>query len=295
MFSGKFSTQNNISPPIEEEFIIKFKAAMKLITAFFITLLLFTACDSIDDETLQPESSAYRIKWVFAPDTLYFTEDDSTFAATLEVDNGELISKIWFDATLVDDGENILSGIEMSDDGSEENGDRTAGDNIFSGNADFSREFPVGDYEITWRIETISGQSSLAASHTMFYDNGKDNIAPVISNLVMQDIIYTDSTFVFSVDASDENGYEDIAGVWFELYRPNGTVVTDGRTGLPYFFMDDNGNMDVYGDETAGDGTFTFKNSFASTAVSGEWRFEFQAQDRRKFKSNKIIKNVTVQ
>ena len=50
--------------------------------------------------------------------------------------------------------------------------------------------------------------------------------------------------------------------VYFELFRPDGTVVEE-NPGDTIFSMHDDGNSEVFGDEIAGDGIYSFKNSFA--------------------------------
>ena len=53
--------------------------------------------------------------------------------------------------------------------------------------------------------------------------------------------------------------------------------------------MADNGDLDVYGDEIAGDSTFSFKNSFGQTAPTGNWTFYFQAIDRSDETSEELM------
>jgi len=110
----------------------------------------------------------------------------------------------------------------------------------------------------------------------------------------MVDTVALNQSFVFSIEASDLNGLADIEGVFFRLYRPDGSLVLDTQNSLDFFLMHDDGNTEVFGDLVAGDGIYTFKNLFAQTAPIGMWRFEFQAQDRRNVLSNKIIHNIVV-
>jgi hypothetical protein len=58
--------------------------------------------------------------------------------------------------------------------------------------------------------------------------------------------------------------------------------------------MVDNGDKEGFGDEKAGDGLFSFKNSFGTTSQTGNWRFEFQAKDKSNELSGVIIHNLQV-
>jgi hypothetical protein len=71
--------------------------------------------------------------------------------------------------------------------------------------------------------------------------------------------------------------------------------VKDG-SGNSKFDLFDNGDLEGRGDQFAGDGIFSFKNSFLDdpSTQRGFWRFEFTAKDRGNKLSNVIIKSVTV-
>jgi hypothetical protein len=58
--------------------------------------------------------------------------------------------------------------------------------------------------------------------------------------------------------------------------------------------MFDNGDKSGAGDEKAGDGFYSLKNSFGKTAQTGKWRFEFRAIDKADSLSNKIIHELLV-
>ncbi len=58
--------------------------------------------------------------------------------------------------------------------------------------------------------------------------------------------------------------------------------------------MFDDGNTSENGDVTEEDGIFTVILTFPASAQKGTWRFEFQARDRSKLLSNKIIHNIIV-
>jgi hypothetical protein len=113
----------------------------------------------------------------------------------------------------------------------------------------------------------------------------------VISNLLLPSSVNRGDSFIFSIKVDDTNGSFDIAQVYFKLYRPNGTIVLNGND--DFFLMVDTGDANL-GDQTAGDGIYSFKNSFSSTAPTGLWKFEFQAKDRSGKLSNIISSNMMV-
>ena len=57
--------------------------------------------------------------------------------------------------------------------------------------------------------------------------------------------------------------------------------------------MVDNGDS-VLGDAKAGDGIYSFKNTFGPTAQTGNWQFEFQAKDKSGAVSNVIKQTLGV-
>ena len=77
------------------------------------------------------------------------------------------------------------------------------------------------------------------------------------------------------------------------MYTPGGIIVDPGN-GLGYFIMSDDGNLNVDGDQTAGDGIYSAQQSFKAGSLTGAWRFEFQAKDIRNGLSNVIVKNIVV-
>jgi hypothetical protein len=60
------------------------------------------------------------------------------------------------------------------------------------------------------------------------------------------------------------------------------------QTGDTLFSMNDFGDYVSYGDAVAGDGIYSYKNTFSSGATKGIRRFEFFAVDRSGLLSNVI-------
>lgn len=267
----------------------------------FLLFVLFTltACDQgITDDVLDPDAMSISVLSITAPGTFILSETNTDLITSIELTHPEQIDMVWFEIKSADGSTDISDIVLMRDDGSTQTmGDQTSGDNIYTGKFTFDPEMSNGQYLIEYFVEDNINyepdNTRLIASNLLDYLSGEPNQPPVISDLNIRSSVTLDEVFIFSVKASDPNGLNDIQMVYFELYRPDGTVVIDSRTGSSKFQMWDNGDLNGYGDATAGDGTFSFKNSF-SGAQLGTWRFEFQAVDNADELSNKIIQNVEV-
>ncbi len=156
------------------------------------------------------------------------------------------------------------------------------------------REYPLGNYTVRFSAVGYEGNVKQVAVAYFYFKNGQDNLPPVISNLVCPDSIGRGVSFVFSVNTVDPNGRVDILSTFFSLYRPDGSVVEE-TPGDIYFAMHDDGNLAVFGDSTANDGIYSFKNSFSATSMTGNWKFVFQAIDRSDSLSNIIEHFLSVQ
>ena len=139
---------------------------------------------------------------------------------------------------------------------------------------------------------TNGGNTKLAAIQQFYYDNAQSNVAPVISNALMDPdtLVVTDTTAIqTSVQVADDNGLNDIESVYFVVYKPDGTTNNFQTT------MFDNGNINEHGDETAADGIFSRIIQVDQSNAKGMYRFEFSSKDRGGFLSNTINYFVLIQ
>ncbi len=120
-----------------------------------------------------------------------------------------------------------------------------------------------------------------------------NNEKPIVSDLSMPDSVAIGETFIFSIKASDPDGSGDIAGVYYNVYTPDGNLVTNSQ-GISDFPLSDNGDTDISGDEVANDQIYTMKLAFPSGSQTGTWQFKFFAIDRAREQSNVITHNLTV-
>lgn len=269
----------------------------KYLITVIASLIIFTGCEKTQDGIIDPRENIteFRILSIQMPDTVIYGVDDSVVVITAEIDNPQDVTSIYFD--IFDyAGELINENNEMLDNGDiNRYGDETAGDAKYSAKIIFGNTDANGNYYFRFHAVDIFQSNKILAEKRIVYFNNQPFFPPVISDLVLPDSVNRGESFVFSVKAEDGNGLADIRSVFFELYRPDGTVLYYNQsTEDTHFPMFDNGDLSGAGDALAGDGIYSLKNSFGSTAQTGYWRFEFQAVDRSDSLSNKIIKEMLV-
>ncbi len=256
-----------------------------------LTLFFLISCDEIPDEVINSNSFNFSITNVEAPELFIHSQTNSSFVTAIEIDKIELVSEVWLDILSRDGSEEIINNANMKDDGDvQNNGDEVSGDGKYSTKIALGGDLSSGNYEIQFFVKdnfNDEGKNVKKAAVRVFsYDNGQTNFPPEISDLDMPASVVRIQTFNFTLVASDPNGLNDIDAVYFDAFRPDNSAL--GRN-----LMHDDGNSN-FGDITAGDGIYSFRNFFAATAPIGTWRFEFQARDKNGLLSDKIIHNIEV-
>jgi len=258
-------------------------------------ILLFTvSCEKDYTELIDPAADNFQVTGVSPSAPVVYNALDSLILARINFRTSSVVSGVSCDIFDPDNNKINSTLIELADNGRPEFGDDVANDNRYSNKFPMSSLDPVGTYSIRYYANSNSGSVQLIAQTSFAYDNGQDNFAPAIANLIMPDNVAAGQTITFSVDAEDENGLNDIASVFYEAYNPNGEKVVNSQ-GFSEFPMFDNGNTSQNGDVTAGDGTYTVRLTFPVSVQQGVWRFEFQALDRGGLYSNKITHNILVE
>lgn len=262
----------------------------------FVLILILTliwGCEKEYDNVIENSISDFSVKSVSPTDSVKYSIDDSLVTIKISFESFSNLQSVYCDVFDVDNIKLNSSQVVLFDNGELTNGDSVSNDGSFSNRFPLSTYYPNGNYSIKYFTLDKSEQTKQVAIATFIYNNGQPNKAPYISNAILADSINTDISFIFSVTAKDSNGYRDIKRVYFQLYRPDSTLVVGGG-GQSKFDLDDNGNLTIFGDVLGGDGIFSYKNSFSATAQKGFWRFEFEAEDRSGVISNKIIKSIKV-
>ncbi len=277
---------------------IKRKTCLNFIKFILLLFVLgIAACENIPDGVVEHQVADFKVVALNAPQTFTFNPADSLISVSIKIENHEIIEAVWITVKSLDGKIIIVNQKELLDDGNIAiSGDQLNGDGIFSSRFPISKKIPNGDYNIEFfvmdKVKPSPNNTVRVGSHIFSYANNFENQPPVIYDLSIQSSIIRGVSFDFSIKADDPNGLLDIQYVYFKLFRPDGTKV-DPQNGYDYFIMVDNGDSNL-GDQAANDGIYSFRNSFGTSAQTGNWRFEFQAKDRSGALSNQINHEMTV-
>lgn len=245
-----------------------------------IPIIILWGCEKSFDNVIDVSTENFQVTSVTHKDSYDLKNPgDSVLSVRIKFTRVSQLGQVFFDVIAADNSVLNPVPIEMFD----------ISDNLFSAQFILKREFPNGTYILNFTAIGTTGLKNLVATSSFDFNNGQDNVAPFLSNLNIPDSIPREQSFIFNVEAFDSNGLSDITKVFFELYRPDGSIVEiEPGSGLTEFLMHDDGNFEVFGDSVAGDGIYSFKNLFAVTAPNGNWKFVFQAEDRSDSLSNII-------
>jgi len=156
---------------------------------------------------------------------------------------------------------------------------------VFTAEIKFDSNYINGNYLLEIFVKNKNFQKLLLQKKFYFF-NGKENIAPIITDLIFPDTVIVGQYFTFSIKVIDYNGYQDIKRVYFKLYDENGNFLAQDD-------MRDNGDP-IYGDAAANDSVFSYRNFFTSAAANKLRKFEIQAEDFGGLKSVKLSHIVFV-
>jgi len=267
----------------------------KSISIILGILVLSAGCDSISDSVIDSGANEIKVLSVNVPSKIIYTDSSTSLTIKLEVEDKSAVKSVWCKIVFSDGSITVNKNVAMLDNGdTESNGDVLENDNIFSGKVLISDEYPSGYYNIEFYINEITGASVKAAVARFEFDNAQDNIAPVLSELNIPSQIQRNERFTFSVKAVDENGSHDIKSVFYELFTPNGTQVSNSEN-LTEFPMFDNGLEQQNGDLFDGDSVYSVYLTFPGDVETGSWQFKFSAKDRGGKTSNQLTHNLDVQ
>lgn len=257
-----------------------------------IAILLFAilpGCEKDFDEIIDVNSDNFQLRRI---DGIKDTVDlknpsDSLLNLRVIFNTGSEVSKVYFEIQASDD--NIIVSSEMI----------PAGVDTFENVFIFRSNYPIGNYKIRFSASGFNGVRKQVAVANFYFNNGQDNVAPLVSNSIIEPdtvVVNTPTTIFTSIEADDLNGANDIAEVYFIVYRPDST--TNGNK----ISMHDDGSCcpippttQTSGDVTENDGIFSRIIIVDQSNMKGLYRFEFQAKDRSGFLSNIINHFVLIQ
>ncbi len=267
------------------------------LSVFFVIMLFLTACEESSTEVIEQPLVQFVVTGISAPDKFILSESDSSFVASVTIENPQNLSDVWFNVSTADGLTRIETNVKMADNGNEINGDETEGDGIFSGKTFLGKDTKSGKYQVEFYIaDKINPQPDNIHKIGIKYfevEGGKQNSPPQIVNLAIPDTVSRNQKFTFSAEVKDSNGLQDIREVYYELFNPNGEKVVNSK-GISQFPLFDDGDVNANGDETAGDGIYTVFLTIPTNQPTGFWEFKFTAVDKSDAKSNQVSRSVYV-
>lgn len=243
---------------------------------------LIMGCEKTFDTVIDTPYANYQVTSVGPTSDFTYTLNDSTITISIVFSSSSEVNEAFCDVIASDDTKLNSSPVQLSE----------VSNNRFQSEFPLSTYYPNGIYIIKYYVRNIEGNLQFVGRGNFKYNNGQDNVAPMISNLQMADSISVGETIVFSVEASDSNGLNDIEYVFYEAYTPDGVKVVNSQ-GISEFPMFDDGQTG--GDVTANDGIYSVALTFPLDAQLGNWKFVFRARDRSGVQSNIIEHFLLVQ
>jgi hypothetical protein len=262
----------------------KYYSDMRIYFLLLIPLLIW-GCEQTFDNVIDTETENYQLTSVVGiQDTVNLQENpaDSVLSLRLIFTPQSEINKVFFDIYDSDSKRLNSAPVEMQE----------VLNKIYEEQFILGRENPIGNYVIRFFVTGFDGINKQVALGSFYFNNGQDNLPPVISNTVIEPdtVVVNSPTVIFtSVDAMDLNGASDLAEVYFIVHRPDGTS-NNSRV-----LLFDDGNTSENGDLVAGDGTYSLLIQVDQSNQKGTYRFEFRAKDRLGDLSNIINHFVLIQ
>lgn len=268
---------------------MKIKNSTFYILAF--TLVYLLGCEKDFTSLIDVQNNSYQVIRVNVKDSLQYPVDTSA-VFRIEFNPSSDIKNVLCDVYSPDKSKLNSTPLAMLDNGNSANGDITANDKIYSASFSLDSNQINGNYEVRYFVTDRLDKTNQVASSVFNYNNGTANVAPVISNSIIDPdtaVVTSTTVILTSVQVFDQNGLSDIEKVYFVVYRPDGT--TNGNQNILF----DDGDLANHGDQTAGDGIYSLLIQITSANAKGTYRFQFQARDRGGKLSNIINHFVLIQ
>lgn len=256
-----------------------------------LLLLLISSCDDIPNEVIENNFDGIRVMNLTAPDVYEPQNSSEEFNVLAGFNQTNNIDSVWFNVSWTGDNKTVVRKIYMTDTGDKNlYGDEKENDKVYSGKTSSLNDESSGKYKLEVFSLDKQGNQKIVALRYFQLTSMAQNIAPVLNNLVMADSVNRGEKFVFKISATDQNGLTDVIKVYYELYRPDGSKISNSQ-GISEFPLFDNGLAD---DTQANDGEFTSALTFPVDYETGTYRFDFTAVDKTDAKSNIISHNLVV-
>jgi hypothetical protein len=239
----------------------------KVIIAIIITLI-FAGCDGITDEVVDNSQNDLKIVNIQAPSEIFYSDENTSLTATMEIENGETVKQIWFEIEAVSGAFKLVNNLEMKDDGDVENsGDLVASDNIYTGRYFLTDQDPSEKYSVNYYYKGLNEVVKKIGSSNFSYFTGIE--LEIIEIIAPTQITYTDETTLFKATVEVNTSYV-IQDIWYKITSSDATL-----TLVDSLQMKDDGDTDSSGDETAGDNIFTAQKSLRVQVPSGDYTVQY--------------------
>jgi hypothetical protein len=264
----------------------------KFLLPFLIIFIVLAGCDDIPNGTIDSSIEDFNVLEIDMPGEIIYNDANAKLIVKVRLDNSDNVTSMWCKIRLNDGTLTIAPRVDLKDNGDvSNNNDLQEGDNIFSGHFELTNENPRGIYAVEIYLVTEDEVQKKIAVKNFNYVTFVENVAPVISELSAPDSVVVEdpkSLIRMTLRVDDANGLQDIKNVYFTATRPDGT--TNGFK----FYMHDSGNESSDGDSQEGDGIFSIIIEVTPQQPKGEYKFNFQAEDRKSELSNTIIHNIVL-
>ncbi|MBK8945710.1 MAG: hypothetical protein IPM32_10640 [Ignavibacteriae bacterium] len=253
---------------------------------YIVSIAIFLSCEEIPNDVIEKENADYFVESISSPDEFAYSATNTKLQNFVSINKSQSVKSVWFILFNEDGSEEITDRILM-------NTNSSSIKKTYSGEIIFSESMLPGNYEIDFYVEdnvNPAGENIKKIGVKKFkYLSSAENLPPVISDLNIPSSVDRNTTFVFTLKVNEPNGLSDIQQVYFELLRPDSSVVfVDANNTITKFPMFDNGDVSGSGDEVRGDGIYSLKNSFGQSSQTGFWHFKFNAVDKSGLVSNTI-------
>jgi hypothetical protein len=170
--------------------------------------------------------------------------------------------------------------------------DAIAGDGTFASLVTFKiLRSDIGDFQV--EVTAVNKSNVTSNTLTRFLTVERLNRPPILSDLVAPDSVSVSTSVVLlqlTVTAADPDGQSDVQKVFFNSFKPDGSP----SSGNPFQMLDDGNAGGSSGDQVSGDGIYSLVIQLPPGTPKGDYRFEFQAEDRSGALSNTVVHTITV-
>lgn len=260
---------------------------MKKLLIIILLIFIAVSCDNIPSDVVDSSNPNFDVVSIDAPSSLVLSTSSVQLVTSVKLSSPQNVDKVTTRILSIDGRYSIGSTSELKDDGNSP--DQTANDLIYTTSYTLDEQIPSDNYLIEYYVTSLGDQRKVAVKN-FSYDNGTENMQPVLSDIIAPDSLVVADTVAFavSVQVSDENGLNDIKNVYFFVTRPDGV-----SSGSPTFLFDD-GDFQANGDETANDGRYSRIIKINEANQKGTYKLEFQAEDKGNKKSEILTHNFLV-